>query len=139
VLPTLTKIFLPARTKISSAEKNSDKGGDPQKAGIKTWTCSNKQLTSLIIYYYLKGLSHEIDFTNLDQNLQNLALLRDAAGLTYTLLMFQICFPTFKLRLIVRKGIPSCVLFRGMVWNGSPRICISFGSTERKFKLCSLL
>jgi hypothetical protein len=52
----------------------------------------------------------------------------------YTLSMFQICFPTFKLR----KGIPSCVLFRGIVRNGIPRICIYFGSTERKFKLCSL-
>ncbi len=28
----------------------------------------------------LKGLSHEIDFKNFDKNLQNLALLRDAAG-----------------------------------------------------------
>jgi hypothetical protein len=29
---------------------------------------------------YLKGLSHEIDFKNFDNNLQNLAYLRDAAG-----------------------------------------------------------
>jgi hypothetical protein len=29
---------------------------------------------------FLKGLSHEIDFKNFDQNLQNLGLLRDAAG-----------------------------------------------------------
>ncbi len=28
----------------------------------------------------LKGLSHEIDFKNFEQNLQNLAKLRDAAG-----------------------------------------------------------
>ncbi len=28
----------------------------------------------------LKGLSHEIDFKNFDKNLQNLTLLRDAAG-----------------------------------------------------------
>ncbi len=28
----------------------------------------------------LKGLSHEIDFKNIDKNLQNLALLRDVAG-----------------------------------------------------------
>jgi hypothetical protein len=28
---------------------------------------------------------------------------------------------------VARKGIPSCVLFRGMVWNGIPRICIYLG------------
>jgi hypothetical protein len=28
----------------------------------------------------LKGLSHEIDFKNFDQNLKNLAYLRDATG-----------------------------------------------------------
>ena len=32
------------------------------------------------IYVVLKGLSHEIDFKNFDNNLQNLAKLRDAAG-----------------------------------------------------------
>ena len=39
---------------------------------------------------------------------------------------------------VARKGIPNCVLFRGMVRNGIPRICISFGSTERNSELCSL-
>ncbi len=39
---------------------------------------------------------------------------------------------------VARKGIPSCDLFRGMVWNGIPRICIYFGSTERNSELCSL-
>ncbi len=29
---------------------------------------------------YLKGLSHEIDVKNSDQNLKNLALVRDATG-----------------------------------------------------------
>ncbi len=33
-----------------------------------------------IILSYLKGLSNEIDFENIDKNVQNLALLRDAAG-----------------------------------------------------------
>ncbi len=37
-----------------------------------------------------------------------------------------------------RTGIPSCDLFRGMVRNGIPRICISFGSMERNSELCSL-
>ncbi len=40
---------------------------------------------------------------------------------------------------IARKGIPSCVLFRGMVRNGILRICIYFGSTERNSELCFLL
>ncbi len=39
---------------------------------------------------------------------------------------------------VQRNGIPSCVLFRGMVWNGIPRICIYFGSTKRNSELCSL-
>ncbi len=39
---------------------------------------------------------------------------------------------------VARKGIPSCVLFRGMVRNGTPRICICFGSIERNSELCSL-
>jgi hypothetical protein len=39
---------------------------------------------------------------------------------------------------VARKGIPSWVLFRGMVRNGIPRICIYFGSTERNSELCSL-
>jgi len=34
---------------------------------------------------------------------------------------------------VSRKGIPNCVLFRGMVRNGIPRICIYFGSMERNF------
>jgi hypothetical protein len=34
---------------------------------------------------------------------------------------------------VSRKGIPNCVLFRGMVRNGIPRICIYFGSIERNF------
>ncbi len=37
---------------------------------------------------------------------------------------------------VARKGISSCVLFRGMVRNGIPRICIYFGSTERNSELC---
>ncbi len=40
---------------------------------------------------------------------------------------------------VTRKGIPSCVLFRGMVRNGILRICIYFVSTERNSELCSLL
>jgi hypothetical protein len=36
---------------------------------------------------------------------------------------------------VARKGIPSCVLFRGMVQNGIPRICIYFGSMERSFRV----
>ncbi len=39
---------------------------------------------------------------------------------------------------VARKGIPSCVLFRGLVRNGIPRFCIYFGSTERNSELCSL-
>jgi hypothetical protein len=39
---------------------------------------------------------------------------------------------------VARKGISSCVLFRGMVWNGIPRICIYFGSSEWNSELCSL-
>jgi hypothetical protein len=39
---------------------------------------------------------------------------------------------------VARKGIPSCVLFRGMVRNEIPRICIYFGFTERNSELCSL-
>ncbi len=39
---------------------------------------------------------------------------------------------------VARKGIPSCVLFRRMVRNRIPRICIYFGSTERNSELCSL-
>jgi hypothetical protein len=39
---------------------------------------------------------------------------------------------------VARKGIPSCGLFRGMVRNGIPRICIYFGFTERNSELCSL-
>jgi hypothetical protein len=39
---------------------------------------------------------------------------------------------------VARKGIPSCVLFRGMVRNRIPRICINFGTTERNSELCSL-
>jgi hypothetical protein len=39
---------------------------------------------------------------------------------------------------VARKGIPICVLFRGMVWNGIPRIWIYFGSTEWNLELCSL-
>jgi hypothetical protein len=39
---------------------------------------------------------------------------------------------------IARKGIPSCVLIRGMARNGILRICIYFGSTERNSKLCSI-
>ncbi len=34
--------------------------------------------------------------------------------------------------------LPSCFLFRGMVRNGIPRICIYFGPTERNSELCSL-
>ena len=37
----------------------------------------------------------------------------------------------FFLFFVARKGIPSYVLFRGMVQNGIPRICIYFGFTER--------
>ncbi len=40
--------------------------------------------------------------------------------------------------LVQRNGIPSCVLFRGLVWNGIPRICIYFCSTERTSELFSL-
>jgi hypothetical protein len=39
---------------------------------------------------------------------------------------------------VARKGIPSCVLFRGMVRNGIPRFCIYFGSMERNSELYSL-
>ncbi len=39
---------------------------------------------------------------------------------------------------IAQKEIPSYVLFRGMVRNGTPRTCIYFGSTERNSELCSL-
>ncbi len=39
---------------------------------------------------------------------------------------------------VAKRGIPSCALFRGMVRNGIPRICIYFGSTERNSELCSL-
>jgi hypothetical protein len=34
----------------------------------------------LLTSHQLKGLSHEIDFKSFDKNLQNLAKLRDAAG-----------------------------------------------------------
>jgi hypothetical protein len=39
---------------------------------------------------------------------------------------------------VARKGIPSCVLFRGKVQNGIPRICIYFCSTERNIPCCFL-
>ncbi len=39
---------------------------------------------------------------------------------------------------VARKGILSCVLFRGMVRNGIPRVCFYFGSTEQNSELCSL-
>ncbi len=39
---------------------------------------------------------------------------------------------------VAQKGIPSCDLFRGMIRNGIPRICISSGSMERNSELCSL-
>ncbi len=39
---------------------------------------------------------------------------------------------------VARKGIPSRVLFRGMVRNGIPRIYSYFDSTERNSELCSL-
>jgi hypothetical protein len=47
--------------------------------------------------------------------------------------------PRVFLFFVVRKGIPSCVLFRGMVRNGILRICIYFGSTKRNSELCFLL
>ncbi len=37
-----------------------------------------------------------------------------------------------------RNGIPSCFLFRGMVRNGIPRVCLNFCSTERNSELFSL-
>jgi hypothetical protein len=40
----------------------------------------DKRVVDLEKYSTLKGLSHEIDFKNVDSNLQNLALLRDASG-----------------------------------------------------------
>ncbi len=39
--------------------------------------CKNKQRSNIL---HLKGLSHEIDFKNVDENGQILALLRAAAG-----------------------------------------------------------
>jgi hypothetical protein len=54
---------------------------------------------------------------------------------------------SFRLDLLIQKKNPerkkrkrnqSCVLFRGMVQNGIPRICIYFGSAERNSELCSL-
>ncbi len=39
---------------------------------------------------------------------------------------------------VARKEISNCVLFRGMVRNGIPRICIYFSSTERNSELFSL-
>ncbi len=47
-------------------------------------------------------------------------------------------FESLFLFFVARKGLPSCVLFRGMVRNGIQRICICFGSTERNSELCSL-
>jgi hypothetical protein len=44
---------------------------------------------------------------------------------------------SFSLFFVTRKGIPSCVLFRGIVRNGIPRICFYFGSAERNSELCS--
>jgi hypothetical protein len=40
--------------------------------------------------------------------------------------------------LVARNGIPSCVIFCGMIRNGIPRICIYFGSMEQNSELCSL-
>ena len=37
-------------------------------------------LTEMLVFRALKGLSHEMDLKNFDQNLKNLALLRDATG-----------------------------------------------------------
>jgi hypothetical protein len=37
-----------------------------------------------------------------------------------------------------RNGIPSCFLFRGRVWNGIPRVCFYFCSTERNSELLPL-
>ncbi len=38
------------------------------------------QHPSIFAILYLKGLSHEIDFKKFDENVQNLAQVRDAAG-----------------------------------------------------------
>ena len=44
------------------------------------FTCPTNSRPAQYFHRYLKGLSHEIDFKNFDKNLQNLALLREAAG-----------------------------------------------------------
>jgi hypothetical protein len=38
-----------------------------------------------------------------------------------------------------RNGIPSCFLLRGRVWNGIPRVCFYFCSTEQNSELFPLL
>jgi hypothetical protein len=52
--------------------------------------------------------------------------------------MICLAFREFIYICVARKGIPSCVLFRGIVRNEIPRFCIYFGSTERNSELCSL-
>ncbi len=51
---------------------------------------------------------------------------------------FGTAFREFASILVPRNGIPSWVLFRGMVRNGIPRVCIYFGCTERNPEVCSL-
>jgi hypothetical protein len=48
-----------------------------QTAKTNTWFLGINFFTGI---YFLKGLSHEIDFKNIDENGQILALLRAAAG-----------------------------------------------------------
>ncbi len=47
-------------------------------------------------------------------------------------------FLTLLLKYSAAAFFLNCVLIHGMVWNGIPRICIYFDSTERNSELCSL-
>jgi hypothetical protein len=57
-------------------------------------------------------------------------LIRDSPSLSSCNLAAAFCS--------TRNGIPSGFLFRGMVWNGIPRVCFYFCSTERNSELFSL-
>jgi hypothetical protein len=49
--------------------------------------------------------------------------------------MLQNKIPTFASIFVLRKGILSCFLFGGMVWNKIPRVCFYFCSTVQNSEL----
>jgi hypothetical protein len=66
-------------------DKQIHKQADKQAAGMQSVRHAGsliitKQASKKIESLHLKGLSHEIDFNNVDKNLQMLALISAAAG-----------------------------------------------------------